>query len=219
MPVRTSNATDEGTGRITALMGITSSNEDFNAVVEGTFHIDEDKQERFRKRLNIKDHGITRRFHQSDVATEGNEELSVTKELPKWLSDRIGPFYTNEYITIRRKEHILHLLEYVQNMGFDFENKTSLSMYSKLFFNEISIIYKSFLETRQDEQFLSIVNLLEETLLHNEVSKKILKETAGVLKTIKDSDHIEYRDYEQAVSRFFNIGADIISIKETLNEE
>lgn len=219
MPVRTSNATEEGTGRIAALMGIASGNEVFDAVVEGTFHIDEGKQERFRNRLNIKDRGITRRFHQSDVATEENEELFVTKELPKWLSDRIGPFYTNEYITIRRKEHILHLLECVQNMELDCENKTSLLMYSKLFFNEISIIYKSFLETRQDEHFLSIVNLLEETLMHNELSKKILKETAGVLKAIKDSDHIEYSNYEQAVSRFFNIGADIISIEETPDDE
>jgi len=219
MSARTSSAMEDGISPIKTLMGIASGNEDFNAVVEGVFHIDEYRQERFRNRLNIKDRGVTGRFYQTDVATEGTEELPATKEFPKWLSDKIGPFYTNEYITIRRKEHISNLLRYIQVMELGFGDKTSMSMYAKLFFNEVSTIYKSFLETRQDEHFLSIVNLLEEALSHDALSKKILKEADGILKAIKDTDHVEYRDYEQAVSRFFNIGADIISIKETPNEE
>jgi hypothetical protein len=219
MPQRTSSAAEENTSPIAAaLMGIASENEDFNVVVEGTFDIDKYRQERFRKRINIKDHGVTRKPQQTDVATEEIEKPSTIKELPEWLSDKIGPYYTNEYIAIRRREHISHLLEYLKAMESVLGDKTKFLMYSKLLFNQIDSIYKSFLETRQDENFLSIVNLLEETLQHNEINKKILKEGENILKTIKDSDIVEYRDYEQAVSRFFSIGADIISIKETPDE-
>lgn len=219
MPTRTSIDVEEKATRVSALMGITYGDTDFNAVVDGTFHIDEHRQKRFRDRLSVKDLVITRQFHQSDIATEEQEAIPATKELPKWLSDKIGPYYTNEYITIRRKEHITHLSGYLKEMGLAFGDKSALSMYSRLFFNEIDTIYKSFLETRQDEHFLSIVNLFEETFKRNELSKKVLREAMSVLKSIRDLDNIDYRDYEQAVARFFSIGADIISIKETIDEE
>lgn len=219
MPSVTSTILEPGKSRITALMGLSQGNEDYAAILEGTFNTDEYRQEQFRDRITIKDYAITGLLSEKDIAKKEEIERSYKKEPPEWLLNKVSPPYTSEYIAIKRKEYISNVIEQIQNIKSTLGDNTSLQMYLAIMKNEINTIYKTFLETCQDEHFLSIISLLEDIFNNNKLDKKILKECNSLLKSIKDKDVIEYGDYEMTVRKFFEMGVDMISIKEIPNEE
>lgn len=206
---------------VSALMGIPQDYDNYNALIEGSFLVDKNRNKNFSDRIKIKDdRQITRAIFETETTSEEElDSLVLQKTINSWLLTKEIPSHTNEYIALKRKEHILTLLTYIEKMRTNLDDFPSLSMYFKLFLNEISVVYKNFLKTRQDENFLSILNLLEEIFHNNQINKKLIKAVVTILKSIKDLDTIDYSYYENAVRRLFNLGIDFISIKEIANEK
>jgi len=181
---------------------------------------DKDTRERFKKRINIKDYNITGKIFTDEELKKLREELK-RQEVIEWISAKIPQQYTETYITIRRKNYIANMVNEIENMSqaLKDKNSNSLDMYLTVFTNEINTIYKNFIQTGQDEVFLSIVNLFEDILCNKKlIDKNILKESSHLLKGIKDKDEIAYRDYEAILGRFFDKGIDVVNIKTDDNE-
>lgn len=206
----------ENTQKIGILMGLPQDDYDYDALVEGTFLNDESRNNKFRNRINFKDSQITMSYsatYQTNLEELYNSSQQKTMNNTLLLGKDI-PYYTNEYIILKRKEHILMLLTYIEEFSTTLDDLPLSSMYLKLFFNEISIIYKNFIKVRQEENFLSIINLLEEVFKNNQINKKLIKAYFFILKSIKDIDNISYNYYENAVKKCFELDIDFIGIKE-----
>lgn len=175
----------------------------------------EERLEKFRKRLSFKG------FELTGVETKKKEETQEhpSKQLLDIIGHEVQPLYSNEYIKIKRKSFILNLIEQVNEIITFYNDTTALQMSLEIAKNEIHRIYKTFLQTGQDENFLAIVNLVEDSLFKNEFDKKTLSDINLLFKQLLKKDVIEYSDYELAVKRFFNKGLDIIGIKEEHSEK
>ncbi len=217
MPTATTIIDREDKQKIGILMGLPQDDYDYDALVQGTFLNDENRNNKFRDRINFKDSQITRTY--SEIYQTNLEELNSDSQQKTmknaFLLEKDIPHYTEEYIILKRKEHILTLLNYVEEIGATLADLPSSSMYIKLFYNEISVIYKNFIKLHQEENFLSIINLLEKVFKNNQIDKKLIRIYFHILKSIKDIDSISYNYYENAVKKCFELGIDFIGIKET----
>jgi len=222
MPGITSATAEENKSKLKTLMGFSQDGEGYSAVIEGTFGVNEIRQEqhtKIRNRLAIKDYGITTTLDEEDTAILEKERKFYKKEYPEWLLTKIVTPYSDEYIRIIRKKHISTMLEEIDKIKESLGDPTLCKMFTAIFFNEITDVYKTFLETKQDEHFLTVINLIEDILKRNEINKQILKECHSLLKDIRNKDDIEFNDYENAVGRFFEIGIDMVSIEEKPDEK
>ena len=195
-------------------------NGNFKILIDEIFSVDENRKELIEQRFKLKDSGINRTCLSSDKAElENLDSISFGKEINKLLDLKNISEYTDEYISLKRKEYISNLLNSLEEME---SNLTDLSLYSmsyKLFLNEFSKIYKFFLKTHQEEIFLSIINLIEEVFSNNKINKKIIRTSLSILNHMKDLDIINHSQYDMTISKFFNAGIDFISIKDTIDVE
>jgi len=208
----------EDNQKLRILMGLPQEDDDYNALVEGIFSNDENRNKKFKNRLTFKDNQITKSSSETEP-THGRIDhslgtLYMAEAIKSILLRKEIPGYTNEYITLKRKENILKLLTHIEKIESSLGDIPSFSMNFKLFINEIFNIYKNFLKTNQDENFLSILNLLEEIFRNNQINKKLTKAAKSILISIKDLDNINYSHYENSVKRFFELDLDFINIKE-----
>jgi hypothetical protein len=189
-------------------------------ILKDILNTEKETQERFKKRINIKDYNVTGKEFTDEELKKLRDELKH-QEVIEWISAKIPQQYTETYIVIRRKSYIANMVQEIENMSQALKDKdqSSLDMYLSVFTNEINTIYKNFIHTGQDEVFLTIVNLFEDILCNKKLmDKSVLKESSHLLKGIKDKDGIEYSDYEAMLGRFFDKGIDVINIK-TDNDE
>lgn len=199
---------------------IPQDNGDFKRLIDETFSVDKDRKKLIDDRFSLKNTGLNRTSFSSEKAKlEDLEDFSFRKEINKVLDSKDISEYTNEYISLKRKEYISNLLNSLEDLKANLTDLTMYSMNYKLFLNEVSKIYKFFLKTHQEEIFLSIVNLIEEVFSNNEIDKKIIRTTLSILKSMKDLDNINHLQYDMSIRKFFNAGIDFISIKDTINVE
>lgn len=199
---------------------IASSGDDFQILAGGVCELNVSSEDHYKKRLTFKDYGITRLFCERELSYESAREMQILQEvLPKWLQDKVTPSYTNEYIAIKRKNYIAKMLQCLEVLESVLDDKIQVDMQMVIFTNEIKAIYKNLIETNQEENFLSIINTLEEVFQSNTLTKKVLKESKKVFKNIRTKDSIEYQDYESAVAAFFDLGIEVIGIKEKQDNE
>lgn len=201
-------------------LNISQDKDDFKRLIDETFPVDEDRKKSIDDRFSLKDTGLSRTSFSSDKAKlEDLEGFSFGKEINKVLDSKDISEYTNEYISLKRKGYISNLLNSLEEIKANLTDLPVYSMNYKLFLNEVSKIYKFFLKTHQEENFLSIVNLIEEVFSNNEIDKKIIRITLSILKSMKDLDNINHLQYDISIRKFFNAGIDFISIKDTINFE
>lgn len=186
----------------------------FDRIMEEVFSIDEKRHQKIKQRIGFKGLGTVRK-----ISKDEEMEEQSTKKISSRILKKVSLPYSSEYIAIKRKSFITNMIEQINNMDKTLQDKVSLQITIGLFKNEINNIYKTFLQTGQDEHFLSLVNLLEDIICRNELDKKILKECKTSLKNIENKDIIEYSDYEKIVRRFFEIGVDVINLQEIHDEE
>jgi hypothetical protein len=199
---------------------ISQDNDNFKRIIDEAFSVDEDRKKLIEDRFSLKGSGIIHTSFSSDTAkSEDLDSISFGKEINKVLDSKDISEYTDEYISLKRKEYISNLLNSLKDIEANLTDLPLYSMNYKLFLNEVLKIYKFFLKTHQEEIFLSIVNLIEEVFSNNKIDKKIIKTTFSILKPMKDLDNINPLQYDMSVKKFFNAGIDFISIKDTINVE
>lgn len=199
-------------------MGNVQIEEQAEDIIKSTLVIEEEKEQKIRKRISIKDYNITG-YAPKDVK-EFIEESKRTKII-EWLSSKVSVPYSDTYIAIKRNSYITNMIEQLQEVDQAFKNKdtTASEMFLVLFNNEINTIYKNFIQTGQEENFLSIVNLLEDILCNKKIiDKTTLKESISLLKNVKTKSLIEYTDYENALKRFFDRGINLVNFQEPPND-
>ena len=196
---------------------ISQDNDNFKRLINETFSVDEYRKKLIKDRFTLKDSGINHTFFSSDKAKiEYLDSFSFGKEINKVLDSKDISEYTDEYISLKRKEYISNLLNSLEEMKANLTDLPLYSMNYKLFLNEVSKIYKFFLKTHQEEIFLSIINLIEEVFSNNKINKKIIRTSLSILKPMKDLDNINHLQYDMSIRKFFNAGIDFISIKDTI---
>lgn len=215
MPTTTTEILKQKESDVMALMGINRDVENYNAIIDGIFTINENRQKHFRDRINIKDYGITSvKLEERITAQEQDKEKP-----PKWLFEKVSAPKTNEYLFVKRKSYISNMIKQVEAINNTLENDSLSKMSLAIFKNEVYEIYETFLEGTQDENFLSIVNLFEDILLKNKINKDILKECIFQLKQLHKKETINYNDYKNIIKRFLDKGVDFTSIEELSNEK
>jgi hypothetical protein len=176
----------------------------------------EARQEKFRERLSFRHIDMTG----LEIKKEKEEtQAHPAKRLLEKIGYRVKPLYSNEYIKIKRRSFIVNLLESVNEIKTFYDDMTAKQMSLDITKSEIHRIYKTFLQTGQDENFLSIVGLIEESLFKNEFNKKTLSDINLILKQLLKKDVIEYSDYEMVVNKFIDSGLNIIGIIEEHSKE
>ncbi len=215
MPSTTSDVFTQKENKTMALRGRDKEYEDFNAIIDGAFNIDKNRQQRIRSRITIKDYDLTGWDIEEDVA----KKEEIKKQTPEWLLSKVRPPKTREYLAIKQKTSIKSLINHVQEIIESLQNENSRRMSLAILKNEIYVIYKTFLEDGRNEHFLSIVNLLEDLILRKEIDKNILKECILFLKRLMNKETVEYSDYQVILKRFMEKGVDIVSIEESADEK
>lgn len=201
-------------GKLESYMDIDEDEFNYSTLIDTTFPNDEVRKEKFRHRITFKDNQIT------DTSThERFEHAQGVVAISEWLIKKQIPEYTNEYIFIKRKEHITSIQTQIENMESNFDNEITYSMHFQLLLNEISDIYKNFLKINQDENFLSFINLLEEIFNNNKITKKIIRELKSILNNIKDIQTFDYSLYEKVVKKLFDAEINITSVRELPNQD
>jgi len=182
-------------------------------VIREVFVIDDEKRDKIKRRLDIKSYGITNTV-QSDEADGEIARIDRKNFALREVMQRTVPLLTPEYIFLKRRGFINNILECLSKIISDInQDEFGCKIALELLKNEFENIYRNFLKTEQDEEFLSIVSVFEYVLFSKELDKKVIKIVISVLKNIKDKRFIEYEDYESVVRCFVQAGIDVISIQ------